>query len=179
PKGWLANTPADREKAFSRLDGLVLEGATDLSAALGRLLRPGFDIAAGTPLNVFLLSDGQITWGEPDAAALAAQFESRCSYSTRFYCYQTGIGAENAELFTALSRRGGGVFSCFSEGDLAAAAVAHKYQCFQLDHITLTGPGELTDMVVAGRQSAVYPDGEIIVAARTSAAGPARLVLEG
>ena len=34
-------------------------------------------------------------------------------------------------------------------------------------------------MVVAGRKSAVYPDGELIVAARANDSGPARLVLEG
>src|SRR5205814_9229895 len=37
PSGWLPNTPEGREKALSRLDGLVLEGATDLSAALDKL----------------------------------------------------------------------------------------------------------------------------------------------
>jgi tetratricopeptide (TPR) repeat protein len=163
---------------LSRLDGLVLEGATDLSAALGKLLQPGFEILPGTPVNVFLLSDGQITWGEPDAGTLAAQFESRSSFAVRFYCYHTGIGADNAELFAALTRRGGGVFNCFSEADIAAAAEAHRNQCFQIEHINLTGP-DITDVVVAGRKSAVYPDGELIVAARAGESGPARLVLEG
>ena len=34
-------------------------------------------------------------------------------------------------------------------------------------------------MVIAGRKSAIYPDGEVIVAARASDAGPARLIVEG
>src|SRR5205823_4220437 len=41
-KGWLDNTPEGRSKALSRLDGIVLEGATDLSAALGQLCVPCF-----------------------------------------------------------------------------------------------------------------------------------------
>ncbi|HEV3080127.1 MAG TPA: hypothetical protein VGY66_10120, partial [Gemmataceae bacterium] len=179
PKGWLVNSPSDRDKAFRRLDGLVLEGATDLSAALTRLVQPGFEVPPGTPLNVFLLSDGQITWGEPDALTLAAQFESRSSFPTRFYCYHIGIGADNAELFAALTRRGGGIFSCFTEADIAAAAAAHRNQCFQVERVTLSGGGEIADLMVAGRKAAVYPDGEMIVAARANGPGPARLILEG
>src|SRR5262249_21704634 len=34
PGGWLANTKEVREKALAKLDGIALEGATDLSAAL-------------------------------------------------------------------------------------------------------------------------------------------------
>src|SRR5262249_37652785 len=120
PKGWIENSPAGREQAFARLEGVLLEGATDLSAALEKLARPGFEIAQGTPLNVFLLSDGQLTWGETDVAALVAGFEAHCPFATRFHCYRTGIGADNLELFEALTRRGGGIFNCFSEADLAA-----------------------------------------------------------
>ena len=42
----------------------------------------------------------------------------RCPFPTRFHCYRTGLGAENAELFDALTRNGGGVFNCFSEADI-------------------------------------------------------------
>ncbi|HEV3238189.1 MAG TPA: VIT and VWA domain-containing protein, partial [Gemmataceae bacterium] len=62
PKGWLENSASGRETALSRLDGLVLEGATDVSAALQQLAKP----PAGddkSPVDVFVLSDGQITWG--------------------------------------------------------------------------------------------------------------------
>ena len=124
PQGWLDNTPAGRAKALARLDGIFLEGATDLSAALDKVVEPGFDVAKGTPLNLFLLSDGQITWGEKDVAALVARFETRCPFRTRCHCYRTGLGADNLELFEALTRRGGGVFNCFTEIDLPAAAAA-------------------------------------------------------
>ena len=49
-----------------------------------------------------------------------------CPFATRFHCYRTGLGADNLELFEALTRRGGGIFNCFTEADLAAAAVAHR-----------------------------------------------------
>src|SRR5262249_6227827 len=113
PAGWLPNTPAGRDKLFERLDGIVLEGATDIGAALDRLAHPGFEQTPGLPLNVFLLSDGQVTWGEPDVAHLVGKFEGRCPFSTRFHCYRVGLGAENLELFEALTRKGGGIFNVF------------------------------------------------------------------
>src|SRR5205085_11777511 len=78
PKGWLPNTKAGREKALSRLDGIVLEGATDLSRALELLSKPGWNIAAGTAVNCFLLSDGDLNWGQTPPAARAARFEKQC-----------------------------------------------------------------------------------------------------
>ena len=68
PKGWLPNTKEGREKALARLDGVLLEGATDLSAALEKLALPGFPLESSTPLNCFLLSDGHLTWGQTEVA---------------------------------------------------------------------------------------------------------------
>src|SRR5262249_14521838 len=113
PKGWLANTDEGRAAALDRLDGLVLEGAPELSRALDKLARPSFEIKPGTPVNVFLLSDGQVTWGEREVGPLVGRFEARCPFATRFHCYRTGLGAENLELFEALTRRGGGTFNCY------------------------------------------------------------------
>src|SRR5262249_45856982 len=179
PKAWLPNTPQGREQALTRLDGIVLEGATDLSAALARLARPSFDIAAGTPLNVFLLSDGQLNWGETDVATLVSRFEQRCPFPTRFHCYRTGIGAGNAELFEALTRRGGGVFNCFGEAGVPAAAKAHRNQCLQVEKVRFAGGPAASDVLVAGRKTAVYPDGELVVAARFAQPGQTTLVVEG
>src|SRR6202042_1593300 len=105
----------------------------------GKLAKPGFDAPPALPVNVFLLSDGQITWGEPDVAALTARFEATCPFRTQFHCYRTGLGADNQELFTALTRKGGGVFQCLAEADLAATAVAHKHQCLQVEKVHFVG----------------------------------------
>jgi hypothetical protein len=179
PKGWLPNTKDGREKAWKRLDGILLEGATDLGAALDKLALPGFVIPATTAVNVFLLSDGQSTWGEADAASLAARFESRCSFPTRFHCYRTGIGAENLELFEALTRKGGGVFTCFGEADVAAAAKAHRRHCLKVERVSLDGGPAASDVLVAGRRAAVYPGGELVVAAKLKSTGHTRVVVEG
>jgi hypothetical protein len=179
PKGWLPNTKEGREKMLAKLDGIVLEGATDLSAALEGLTHPGFDVDAGTPINCFLLSDGHVTWGEPDVNKLVARFDNRCSFPTHFHCYRTGMGAENQELFAALTRKGGGVFNCFTEADLANAAKAHRTQCLQVERVRFIGGPETSDVLIAGRQAAVYPGGELIVAAKTAGAGRTTLLVEG
>jgi hypothetical protein len=179
PNGWLPNTPTGRKTAFARLDGLLLEGATDLSAALDKLCAPGFKIDKGTPLSCFLLSDGNLTWGETDVPTLAARFERRCRYPTRFFCYRTGLGEENAELYDALARTGGGVFTCFGDADVRAAAQAHRRQCLEVQSARFAGGPVASDLLVAGRRSAVHPGGELIVAARFSATGRTRIVLEG
>jgi hypothetical protein len=179
PAGWIVNTAAEREKALAKLDGIVLEGATDIAAALEKLIKPGFDVKAGTPLNVFLLSDGQITWGESEVGPITARFEGRCPYPTRFHCYRVGIGAENQELFAALTRKGGGVFNCYGEDDVASAAQAHRRHCLQIENVKFAGASTVSDVVTPGRKSAIYPDGELIVAARVDRPGKLQLVLEG
>ena len=70
-----------------------------------KLAKPGFETTDGSAVDVFLLSDGQITWGEPDVGTLVARFEARCPLPTHFHCYRTGLGADNLELFEALTRQ--------------------------------------------------------------------------
>ncbi len=178
-KGWFDNTAAGRESALKKLDGIVLEGATDIAGALDKLANAAFDLPRGTPRNVFLLSDGHVTWGEPDVAALAARFERNCPFPTCFYCYRTGLGEENGELFEALTRKGGGVFQCYGETELAAAAKAHRSQCLQVKNVRFVGGPQASDVLVSGRRAAVYPDGELIVAARFEGIGRTNAILEG
>jgi hypothetical protein len=179
PAGWLPNTPAGREKAWARLDGLVLEGATDLSCALNQLQAPSFDIKPGTPVNVFLLSDGHITWGEEDVTRLAGRFEKECPFPVRFHCYRTGLGQENTELFQALTRRGGGIFQCYGEAQVEATARAHRSQCLEVQSVRFEGIPTVSDVLIAGRQAALYPGGELILSARVQGMGPLKVILEG
>ena len=140
PKGFVENTAAKRADMLQaarrhrarRGDGPVGRPRPAGRSGQGRR-------APDTPINVFLLSDGQITWGDADVASLVARFERRCKYPVRFHCYRTGLGADNLELFEALTRRGGGIFQCYGEADLAAAALAHRHQCLQVERVRLDG----------------------------------------
>jgi hypothetical protein len=99
--------------------------------------------------------------------------------ATRFHCYRTGLGADNLELFTALTRRGGGIFNCFSKDDLAAAARAHRSQCLHVQSVRLAGGPVASDVLIAGRKAAVYPGGDLVVAARLPDTGRTQIVVEG
>lgn len=179
PKGFLPNTKEGRETAMGRLDGIVLEGATDLSCALEKLVTPGFAIEKNTPIACFLLSDGHLTWGETEVAPLVSRFRKRCPHPTRFYCYRTGLGEENAELYDALTRDGGGTFQCYGEAEVAAAAKAHRRQCLVVEKLRFEGSLAAEELLVSGRRSAVYPDGELVVACHTAKPGKGKIVLDG
>lgn len=178
PKGWLDNTPAGREELLKRLDGLVLEGATDFGAALETLALDA-RMEKDRAVDLFVLSDGQVTWGEGDAQTLVSRFEGRCAAKTRFNCYRTGLGAENLELYGALTRRGGGVFNCLAPTDVKAAATAHRNQCLQVESVRFVGGPPASDLLIAGRQAAVYPGGDLVVATRFGGPGKTTLVVEG
>src|SRR5208282_2086302 len=96
-----------------------------------------------------------------------------------FHCYRTGLGADNLELFEALTRRGGGIFNCLTEADLNAAASAHRQQCLQVERVYFVGGPAVGEVMVAGRKAAVYPGGELVVTGHASAAGKTQLVVEG
>jgi hypothetical protein len=179
PQGWLENTTAGRQNLLDKLDGILLEGATDLGAALDRLANPGFAIAPGTPVNCFLLSDGNLTWGQTEVAPLLARFERSCPFDCRFHCYRTGQGAENLELFEALTRTGGGIFQAFTEADIPAAALAHRHECLRVERVSFQDGPAASDVLIAGRKGAIYPDGELIVAAKLATPGKSRIVVEG
>ncbi len=179
PKGWLPNTKEGRAKALARLDGIVLEGATDFSCALDKLTNPGFDVAAGTPVNCFVLSDANVTWGESDVGSLVAKFAGTSPMTCRFQCYRTGLGAENLELYEALTRTGGGIFNCYGEADLKAAAQAHRNHCLHVEKVRLVGGPSSSDLLIAGRRAAVYPGGELLLAARVNGTGRVTVMVEG
>lgn len=179
PAGWLANTKQAREEVLGRLDGLVLEGATDLSVAVKTLLEPPFSIAKQTPLHCFLLSEGKLTAGDSDVPTLVARLQPRSPWPLRWHCYQTGLGEENAELFALLTRQGGGVYRCASEKDVPAAARAHSRPCLTIQRLRIEGNGKVLDQLVAGRRSVVYPGGEVLLGARFQTPGQAQIVLEG
>jgi hypothetical protein len=71
------------------------------------------------------------------------------------------------------------VFHCFGEADVPAAARAHRRHCLQVRKVSVVGGVGASEVLVAGRKAAVYPGGELVVAARFNGAGRTTVVLEG
>ncbi len=174
---WLANTEQGRREFLSRLDTVMLEGATDLSAALEKLSTE--NALGGKRVNIFLLSDGQVNWGRTEANQVVARFENQAKFPYTFFCYRTGLSAENLELFSMLTRRGGSIFNCFSEDMVKKVATAHRRQCLQVTGVIAAGDAKVGELLVAGRKGALYPGGELIVAGRCAKPGDIELELAG
>src|SRR5262249_17322067 len=55
----------------------------------------------------------------------------------------------------------------------------HRQQCLQVERVRLEGGPAASDVLVAGRKAAVYPGGELIVAAKLNRTGRTKVVVEG
>jgi hypothetical protein len=67
---WTANDANGRQSVQAALNGGILEGATDFSAALRALAKPPFQPDADKQLDVFVLSDGDLNWGDVTLSSL-------------------------------------------------------------------------------------------------------------
>jgi tetratricopeptide (TPR) repeat protein len=151
----IANTPENVDELMTFANTLALEGATDLGAAFGELARtaPGSD--------VFLLSDGAATWGEGNVHALARTL--RAGKATLF-AYQTGLAGTDVAALAHLAREtGGAVFSVTGAAEVTRASTAHRARPWQLVEARLAGA---TDVMIAGRPSALFPGQTVTVVGR-------------
>ncbi len=183
PGGFIDNNKKARGEALAAIDKVLLEGATDLSAALRKLAVipwiPDAGILGKMPLDVFLLTDGQISWGERKLTQILAPVgKNNGKFRARFFCYRNGLSAENLTLFDQLTRNGGAVFNVFSEKEIDAAALAHRRPAFLIDGLQIEGVS-VQDLLVAGRRAALYPGGSLQIAGRYAKEGKARVKLSG
>lgn len=160
---FIENTPERVERLLAHARTLALEGATDLGAALREAARPAWlEGAAGGPWDVFLLSDGAATWGEPDVFALARALASGGAGS--LFAYRTGLAGMDGEVLDHLARESGGaVFSVVGEAEVPAAAVAHRARPWRIESVSVPG---VTDLLVAGRPTTLFPGQVLRIAGR-------------
>jgi hypothetical protein len=164
------NTPANVDALLAFANGLALEGATDLGAALGEGSRPP-GLPAGSRPDLFLLSDGASTWGEANLHALGRILDGAGS----LFAYQTGLAGTDAGTLVHLARdSGGAVFSVTGESEIARAATAHRARPWRLLGVSITGA---TDVLVAGNPTAMFPGQTVLVAGRGQLAAAAELSL--
>ncbi|MCB9630048.1 MAG: VWA domain-containing protein [Sandaracinaceae bacterium] len=177
---WQTNDAAGRARVEALLNDVLLEGATDLGAALDALHAPPMADAAGRAADVFLLSDGQITWGERDLPTLLRTRTSPWA-ATRVFAYRTGLGAENTDLLRRVAD--GGVFNCLSMESVPTCAVAHQRPALRVERVLVEGRGpagaRTSEVLVAGGAASFAPGTELLVVGRLDQPGAARVRLEG
>ncbi|MDA7977905.1 MAG: hypothetical protein MPJ50_03940 [Pirellulales bacterium] len=161
-ESFVENTDENIDAVMQYAQTLALEGATDLSNAAFEAVHPRWLLEIKSqPFDYFLLSDGAMTWGERDAQAVAATFESS---EGALFAYTTNSAGDDLRTLTALtSTTGGAVFSIVAEDQVTKVATAHLGQPWELIDVSLTG-GQ--DVMLAGNPQTVYPDVALQVVGR-------------
>ncbi|HJL49410.1 MAG TPA: VIT and VWA domain-containing protein, partial [Polyangiaceae bacterium LLY-WYZ-15_(1-7)] len=174
---WIDNDEDGRAEAIEALEAILLEGATDLGAALEALATPPMEL--GARVDAFLLSDGALSWGERDAGTLVRRYARRAGAPTRFFAYRTGLGAENADLLRRLTAGGGAVFNCLSVDSVPGCATAHHAPGFRVERVSVIGEASVEELLVAGGAATLTRGGELLVAGALKRPGRGTLRLEG
>ena len=168
------NTAANVDALMTYCHSLSLEGATDLRQALREASAPSWadkDVAETAARDLFLLSDGAVTWGEMNPHLLS---ESLTAEQTVF-AYQTGMTGTATSTLEHLTREtGGAVFAIVNEDEIPAVATAHRNRPWKLNDISMAGG---TDLLVAGRPQFIYPGQSLLVVGRGDPDAEVMLIL--
>ncbi len=160
------NTPENVKALMRDCHNLALEGATDLRQALEEAITPVTIVTeeeeSAGPVDIFLLSDGAVTWGDTDLQQMASLLKRDQVGS--IFAYTTGMSGTATNVLDYLAREtGGAVFSVLNEADVAKAATAHRQRPWQLLHASVPGG---SDVLIAGRPQSIYPGQTLLVAGR-------------
>jgi hypothetical protein len=154
------------DRLLADCHSLSLEGATDLRQALREATQPEWakeSAAQNSPRpDLFLLSDGAVTWGEMNVHRLSQTLQK--AESGPLFAYQTGMTGTAVGMLEHLTREtGGAVFSVINESEIPQVARAHRQRPWQLVDVALPGG---RDVLVAGRPKFIYPGQSLLVAGR-------------
>lgn len=167
--GFVKNTRDARENYLARIERIRLEGGTDIGTMLAAV---GGDEQIADADAVFLLSDGNISWGNQSVSRLAAAFPN--AMESRWICYSMG-DSWNQKLFETLTSPGGRIVRVVPGQDLTLAARAHRFPKARLDGVFST----MQDAVIVADDPAyIYPGQILEIAVRTTrTTGEIRLVI--
>ncbi|MEN8216781.1 MAG: hypothetical protein ABFS56_10480 [Pseudomonadota bacterium] len=167
---FIANTPENVQALLDFAQQLSLEGATDLKAALNEASQPPWLDNQGD-WDIFLLSDGGITWGEDNLFALSQSLSAHA-----LFAYNTGLAGTDTRILNHLSRESGGaLFSVVGEAEIEKASIAHRARPWQLSSIQVDGNN--SDLLLAARPRNVFPGQVLQLVGRGKAAANSRVIL--
>ncbi len=169
---FVENNDENVRELLNYCNTLALEGATDLQQALAAAASPSWldQNASAPPADLFLLSDGAVTWGEPNLHALARTLQN--GDRGALYAYQTGLTGTAIGVLEHLARESGGaVFSVAQEDEIERAAVAHRQRPWRIANIETP---DAEDLLLAGRPKTIYPGQSLTLVGRET---PSREVI--
>ncbi|MBN2738717.1 MAG: hypothetical protein JXR70_17175 [Spirochaetales bacterium] len=148
-QGFLPNRNDGQKKLCEDIEKIRLEGATNFSGVLEFLDQNPMYLNAD---KIFLLSDGQISWGVEKISQLSKAFP--LLMAKNWVCYQFQDNPSNSNLFQALTGQSGRIVNIAFGQDLAAAALAHRSQGFLFEGVFSAANGEI---LLPGTISEIYP----------------------
>ncbi|MDG2142201.1 MAG: hypothetical protein P8N31_01470 [Planctomycetota bacterium] len=157
PRWWRSEFAPNDARTVAELrvfaEGLSLEGASDLGSALAEGASPDWmGVYDGPTWDLFLLSDGAVTWGASNEHAMSAMLTNSAG---ALFAYTTGQAGTDRRVLEHLTRESGGaVFAVNGPGDIDAASVAHHGMPWSIESLVLGG---CSDLLLRGRPTAVYP----------------------
>lgn len=157
------NTEENVNELLMYCRSLSLEGATDLRQALTEAASPNWAKNEEKPRthDLFLLSDGAVTWGEMNVHRLSDVLAER---EASLFAYKSGMTGTATGVLEHLAREtGGAVFSVVNEEEVASAATAHRRRPWKLLDVTVPGG---SDLLVAGRPQFIYPGQPLLIVGR-------------
>jgi tetratricopeptide (TPR) repeat protein len=165
-KGWSRNTPRNVRRFMRFANKLSLEGATDLGRALDELYSSSLKNQAK---YVFLLSDGDLSWGESGLY----QLSKKIALQDQVYAFSTGFSGTDPRVLDHLTRHSqGAVFSILNQSEVQEVSKNFRYQPFRIEALKMAG---CSDFLLAGRPQYLYPGQKVVLAGRYSQSKAKRL----
>lgn len=178
--GYRPNDDASVTDFLALADTLVLEGATDLNAALSAATDPDWIRGkVNQPMpNLFLLSDAAATWGATEWSDLTVPLQSidRAHGGGALFTYAlAGFPTDKVAMQALADASGGAVFDVAEQQELESAAVAHRSRPWRVANTSGQGSEEI---LIRGGSGAIYPGQSLLVAGRGRLTGPLEITLQ-
>jgi len=152
------NTNRNLRRFLRFANRLSLEGATDLGVALEELNQANW--LKGSSKYLFLLSDGDITWGENSLYSLSKKITSE----NELYAFSTGFSGTDPRVLEHLTRSTkGAVFSIINEDEIQEVSKNFRFAPWRIEDIQMKGAD---DFILAGKPQYLYAGQKLILAGR-------------
>ena len=157
-KTQVKNTRRNIRRFLRFANRLSLQGATDLGVALDEVNQAKW--LKDRSKYLFLLSDGDVTWGENNLYQLSQKVAS----SDELYAFSTGFSGTDPRILDYLTRNTkGAVFSIINEDEVQQVSKNFRFAPWRIASITMSGA---SDFILAGKPQYLYAGQQIILAGR-------------
>lgn len=166
-KTQVKNTARNVRRFIRFANKLSLEGATDLGVALDELNEAEW--LKNKEKYLFLLSDGDVTWGENGLY----QLSKKIAKTDELYAFSAGFSGTDPRILDHLARSTkGAVFSIVNESEVLDVSSNFRYQPWRIEQVTMPNT---QDFLLAGRPQYLYAGQKVILAGRYSKLNAAQL----